>query len=324
MTMINRHIEYLISRHDCVIVPGWGAFIAQYEPARIDADNGLIVPPCRVLSFNQSISHNDGLLVSSIVRREKMSYEAAQEAVKDHIEMMHMQLDNAGEVALARLGVFSKKGNNIIFTSPDNYISSSQYLGLPVVNTRRIDEETIIEEKPRRKDVIYVPVSRNIFKVAASLLLLIGLGITLSTPIMVDDSANYAAISAPKVTAPVKVKPIIAEPAHNAELFIAIPDATTATATVDTTATKALPQLNINNLHCDDTDSYCLIVASLASRELAEEYIAEHGDTSMHILEANGKFRIYIATGATATQALAPTHDATFASRYPAAWVCRR
>jgi hypothetical protein len=62
MYSITRHIEYLVSRHDCVVVPGWGAFIAQYEPARIDAESGLIVPPSRAISFNQSVMHNDGLL----------------------------------------------------------------------------------------------------------------------------------------------------------------------------------------------------------------------------------------------------------------------
>ena len=38
---ITRHIEYLILRHDCVIVPELGAFIAQYSPARIDEINIL-------------------------------------------------------------------------------------------------------------------------------------------------------------------------------------------------------------------------------------------------------------------------------------------
>ena len=324
MYSITRHIEYLISRHDCVVVPGWGAFIAQYQPARIDAASGLIVPPSRAISFNQSVMHNDGLLTSSIVRREKVSHEAALDAIKREVSMLRLQLDTNGEVAMGRLGMFSKDNSNMLFTPSCDSIVSAQFMGLPSVSTRKAAEETVVEEKPRRHDVIYVPVSRNIFKVAASLILLIGLGITLSTPVLVDDTnTDFASISAPKVTAPVKVSPIVAEPAHDAELFIAIPDASIATATVDTT-TVVTEQLAINSIRCNDTDSYCLIVASLASRELAEEYIAERGDASMHILECNGKYRIYVATGATASQAMAPTRDTSFASRYPAAWVCRR
>lgn len=324
MISIDRHIEYLISRHDCVIVPGWGALIAQHEPARFDNETGAFMPPSRTISFNQSVNHNDGMLVASIMRREKTSYEVATADIKKYVAYMRQQFELNGELSLGNLGIFSRNGNNMIFSPTPNSIVASQYIGLPVVNTRKSHEEQPEDIKPHRKDVIYIPVSRNIFKVAASLLLLIGLGFTLSTPIIVDNhDTNYASISAPKVTAPVKAAPIITEPAHDAELFIAIPDASIATATVDTT-TVVTQQLAINNIRCNDTDAYCLIVASLASRELAEEYIAERGDPSMHILESNGKYRIYVATGATASQAMTPTLESSFSSRYPAAWVCRR
>ncbi len=323
MIQISQHIEYLLSRHDCVVVPGWGAFIAQYEPAQINSDKGIITPPARFLSFNQSVNHNDGLLISSVMRRERISYEAANEAVKREVNLMRLQLETDGEVSLGRLGIFSKGGNSIVFTATDDNVTSAQFLGLPAVNTNKNAEQPATETKTLRRDVIYVPVSRNIFKVAASLLLFIGLGLTLSTPVTLEDqSTNLASIPAPKVT--VKKKSIIAETPRNAELFIAIPDASQATAVIDTTAVMPPQHADMNILQCNDSDNYCLVVASLASRELAEEYISERGDISMHILECNGKYRIYVSTGATPAQAMLPTQDPTFADRYPAAWVCRR
>ena len=65
MFSIIEHIEYLISDHDCVVVPGLGAFIAQYIHAEIDLERGVILPPRRVLSFNAAVCHNDGVLAGS-------------------------------------------------------------------------------------------------------------------------------------------------------------------------------------------------------------------------------------------------------------------
>lgn len=65
MFSIIEHIEYLMTRHDCVTVPGWGAFIANYSIAEYDAVHEVFTRPCRTIGFNASVSHNDGLLVQS-------------------------------------------------------------------------------------------------------------------------------------------------------------------------------------------------------------------------------------------------------------------
>ena len=77
MSDIALHIGYLMSEHDCVIVPGWGAFIAQYTSAFSFYDSGLYKKPKRFVAFNSSINHSDGLLQNSLMRREGISYEAA-------------------------------------------------------------------------------------------------------------------------------------------------------------------------------------------------------------------------------------------------------
>ena len=68
MFSITEHIEYLMTRHDCVAIPGWGAFIANYNIARYDEEREVMEHPCRTLGFNAGVDHNDGLLVNSIMR----------------------------------------------------------------------------------------------------------------------------------------------------------------------------------------------------------------------------------------------------------------
>ena len=319
MISINEHIEYLIGRHDCVVVPGWGAFIAQYQSAQIDETNGVMLPPMRTIGFNGDISHNDGLIATSVMRREKVSYEVAVKMVADEVDVMKHQLDVDGEVPVGKVGVFSKSENDTVVFDP--FVSNLGYAGLPMLNI----EARRVEEFEEKSDVVYIPVSRNFFKLAASIILLIGLGLTLSTPLIVDEAqVNYASISTPKVVVPEVIAPQIEEPTIDSELFIAMPDVNEAMAVVDTTMTTMAIGDAMMEMRCSETDAYCLIVASLATRELADEYVAERGDAAMHILECDGKYRIYVATGATATQALKPMQSVAFAEKYPAAWVCRR
>lgn len=334
MISISEHIEYLIHRHDCVVVPGWGAFIAQYQPAILDAAKGIINPPTRSVAFNASVTHNDGLLITSITRRESISYNDATKAIANEVEVMRYQLEHDKEVALGHIGVFRKEKGTMIFEPLTSNFISSAFIGLPSVKISALsstgqDKRTETTAERKKKDVIYLPISRNIFKAVASFAILIGLGITLSTPVILDEQhSNYASFSSIKVTAPEKARPIFNEPAPDAELFIAMPDATEAISIADTTVHDISSNLiqtdAFGDFRCNDSDSYCLIVASLASRELAEEYISERGNQAMHILETGGKYRIYVATGATTAQALEPTHSESFSAQYPAAWVCRR
>ncbi len=75
------HIEHLIFRNECVIVPGFGAFIAEKVPAYINKESGTFMPPSRRLSFNPRIDHTDGMLVTSLMRRHRWSYALASESL---------------------------------------------------------------------------------------------------------------------------------------------------------------------------------------------------------------------------------------------------
>ena len=56
MLELVRHIEYLLTEHDCVLVPGLGGFVLQYVPARFSEDRKSIQPPGKQITFNSSLS----------------------------------------------------------------------------------------------------------------------------------------------------------------------------------------------------------------------------------------------------------------------------
>ena len=119
MNELARHIEFLLRRHDCVVIPGCGALLCNYEAAHFvsgveaeaDAPAGgcdvsIMAPPARYVAFNELIQDNDGLLAASVVRRERISYESAVGLVATWVVELRKQLAEAGNVRLGRIGRF--------------------------------------------------------------------------------------------------------------------------------------------------------------------------------------------------------------------------
>ena len=212
MFSIIEHIEYLITRHDCVIIPGWGGFIANYNPASYDESRMVMVHPSRAIGFNANITHNDGLLVQSLMRREGLSYDEALRFIADSVATFVQQLSMDGEVSMGRLGFFRRfQSRYIEFVPFSRAITSDQYFGLADMELKTVDvleSERIEQENQTSADDIaaIVPKERSLFprkatQIAASIAVLLGLSILLSTPITVDRSHDLASM-APTVTAP--------------------------------------------------------------------------------------------------------------------------
>lgn len=74
MERLSIHIEYLLLRHDCVVVPGFGAFINARSEARVDSESGQVYPMMREVRFNSALVHDDGLLAGSFARKYRVPF----------------------------------------------------------------------------------------------------------------------------------------------------------------------------------------------------------------------------------------------------------
>ena len=83
MISLVQHIEYLMIYNDCVVIPGWGALIANYRPSTVKGS--IMECPQRTIAFNGDINHNDGMLANSLMRRHHMSYEQACSFIADKL-----------------------------------------------------------------------------------------------------------------------------------------------------------------------------------------------------------------------------------------------
>lgn len=209
MFSIIEHIEYLITCHDCVVVPGWGAFIANYDASTYDATKNVMARPRRSIGFNASVSHNDGLLAQSLMRREGIGYNAAMKFIADSVTTFRQQLSLDGEVSMGRLGYFRRNEGRFIEFVPFYHANGSdQFYGLGDLEIKDVatlerdataaEEESVAAIVPKERNLF----SRKAIRTAASVAVLLGLGVLLSTPIIVDREQQSMASMAPALTAP--------------------------------------------------------------------------------------------------------------------------
>ncbi|MDE6301580.1 MAG: hypothetical protein K2M19_07670 [Muribaculaceae bacterium] len=315
MKKIIRHIEFLLMTHDCVIIPGFGAVLSHGREAVYDAGSGRWTPPARTFAFNPELCHNDGLLASSIARRERMSVESALAVINDAVAVMRRVLETEGSVSLGAAGRLSLNSDGrMVFTPGDASALSPALMWLPTVSAPTVARASQLEnELPALSRRLRAErVIRRVGGWAACLTILFALGWIVSRNMGLNPGAQFASVL------PVDV-PV--EPAHesndNAPVVLIL-----ATAPADEVIENILP---VESAPASAAEKrYCLVVGSFNTRSEAEKFVRMQNDDSLQLLENDGRWRVYAAQGATIEETAAAGDREPIASRYPSHWVCRR
>ncbi|MFN6074450.1 MAG: SPOR domain-containing protein [Fluviicola sp.] len=105
MLTVEQLIADLLLQHNCVIVPGFGGFVAQRIPAQIDTEKGQVHPPKKSILFNRQLIANDGLLIATYAQRLGVSFEHAQSTVNALIRSWDEQLRSEVRISIDRVGI---------------------------------------------------------------------------------------------------------------------------------------------------------------------------------------------------------------------------
>ena len=97
-------ISRLLEEHDCVILPGYGGFIGNYAPARIDPVSHSFVPPSKKILFNINLKQNDGLLCNRLVTDEGVSYDDALALVNELVTTIRHNLKSGKSFIIPEVG----------------------------------------------------------------------------------------------------------------------------------------------------------------------------------------------------------------------------
>ena len=131
MLELARHIERLVLRHNCVIVPGLGGFVTQYVPARYVEEENILLPPCRTVGFNPQLTLNDGLLVQSYMQTYDTSFPEAARIVEDEVKQLRECIRRDGGCDIKGIGWISPNGaSGYDFTPDEAGVVSPELYGL--------------------------------------------------------------------------------------------------------------------------------------------------------------------------------------------------
>lgn len=211
MESLHLHIEYLLTRHDCVIVPGIGAFIASETEAYVDMEKGIITPRRREISFNSSVVSDDGLLSHSIARRNHLSFEEAHRHLTAMTEKLRGDLQQEGEVSLGMVGKLLMDSEGYVSFRPRRsriqsdilpdilLISSAwEYAGVEVSNVTIQQQKT--ENCQLKTDDYYVfRIHKKVAHAAAMLVMILTVGLSLMIPINHDNQQKASVVPIPEI-----------------------------------------------------------------------------------------------------------------------------
>lgn len=182
---IEQYISQLLYRYQCVTVPGFGAFLTEFQSAQLDEGSHSFYPPKKMVSFNPFIKNNDGLLANHLAEAEKISYEVAVNAIQNEVSIWKTKINEFGNFSIKNIGDFSLNSErNIVFIPADqiNYLKES--FGLSTFVSPAVKREILFEpvyeeiEQPQEETpIIHIPEKRSyaVLKYAAVFLLSAGI-----------------------------------------------------------------------------------------------------------------------------------------------------
>lgn len=287
MISMIEHIEYLMLSNDCVVVPGFGAFIAQYTSSNNCAQNSTFTSPKRSISFNASINHNDGLLANSIAQKASIPYAEALKQIEKSTTICRQALSDGSEVPFGRLGFFiSNAEGHIEFIPFHHELANDDFFGLqsfsfPTLAERNAQvptEETVSEtySEPEINIGRRNWFSHKAVQIAASIVMLVCLTFALSTPIIVDKPTHQlATLNVPTPTMP-KHKVVKTE-----EISLQ----------KQVEAASEKKEANSNG-------RYAIIICSLKKQSQVAQYFQENKDINpANVIKKNGYYMIYFNRG---------------------------
>lgn len=339
MDRLSLHIEYLLLRHDCVVVPGIGAFINVRNGARFNTETGEIRPMWREVRFNSAINHDDGMLANSYARKYRVSFQQGRELVRQSAASLREALQADGEAPLGRLGMLIRDEEGLLSYSPRRRGEMEMRMlgfspaSVSLRTAKKPDSgiESIFEAQPSqtsRQDATlskekdnaerrhfdthrnyYIAINKRFAQVAACMALIIMAAISIYLPAShqpKEDQASVVPVEQMLRTAGQRVKAAAkaAQPA------------------------KETPRPIVGAKSAEESTqySYYLIVATFHNESDAENFIAQRTDSysDLHTVKSGKIYRVSAKGSNNKEELLSELNSKEFNTRFKEAWIWSR
>ena len=297
MDFINFHIAYLLTKHECVIIPDFGAFVVSKAKEDVAKKKGFITPPANnYLTFNPEIIQDDGLLVHSVAKEKSISDTEALRLVNDYVDNLVNDLRKGQTVQFPWIGkIHLSDDRKIVFTSANNLSCNASNCGLVNFNFPYLTEtaeDEFVEKKHKKIS------KRSIFYIllAAIALLLIALFIFL-VPKLDINRFSFSLPSLPTISNPFKANPV--KPTVDTLPFVRADSLKPEI--IDSLKPEAVDSVKpaLPDSAKAVTPEYYIVVFSTIREKDAEvmlHYFVSSGISKAQIIHSDEKYRISIET----------------------------
>lgn len=303
-------IRELLFGHDCVIITGFGGFIGNFSPARIDKITGTFYPPVRKISFNRNLNHNDGLLISKISQSTGVNYGDARHLVEEFVMELTGRLARGEKVVFDHIGTFVNNHENNVQFEPEaniNYFAGSFGLeSFQCVPVRDYDVRKRITRHIGKDPLKQASTRKNLWRAAVVIPIL---ALLIAVPLKTD-------LFKVKVET-TSLNPLVTAEFENNrkaldEAVVIIPD-------TSNILPEPVPAVPVEEYH------YRVITGSFKSEQNALSYMNSLKDDGFNpeITQAeNGFFRV-TATMCSNMETAISTRD-SISKKFPGTWISKR
>ena len=290
-------IAELLSLHDCVIIPGFGGFIGNYSPARIDPVHHTFQPPTKNLLFNINLKQNDGLLANAVALSFNTPYADACKMIDEFSAKCRFALKAGKPFILPQVGKLFPGNEGIIHFEQDRIANLlpeafglTPFISPPIIRnsaTLNLDwTQSSLGIEPTRKKFVFP----RALKWAAVIALPIGIAAVIGVTQYDKFSANFANNAAFLGSAFTRVS--VATKVEKKEAPVKVVSASARLISVEPVAVKQ------TSIRYDDR--YAVIVGAFRVKENAEKLVAELQqkgiEASIFDQSRTGLFRVTIGT----------------------------
>lgn len=333
MICIFEHIEYLLLRNDCVIVPDFGAFLNARKSATVDYEAGIIRPMTREVIFNSAISHDDGLLAASYARKYGITFPEARNILSKEIEQLKLSLHEDGEATFGRLGTFSMDNEGNIqfspFSTPESAVMEMGYYPAltkttPLAEETESDEEESVSidsvdenrdynERRFNPNCYYIAINKRFAKWAASIAVILLLSVSVIIPVSEKPLLEERASVVPVKTIDSSLK--VESQKREERIFdrdsIAIQKS------------QPQPESEPETSKVDTEDIYYLIVATFRKSQDADLFIKMNSGRGYDLekVQTSTLCRVSAKGSSTSRELYVMMNDPAFKRAFPEAWV---
>ena len=297
MIELAKHIEILLLKHNCVIVPHLGGFIAQDMPARYVAEENIFLPPHRTVGFNPQLTLNDGLLVQSYMQAYGTNYTETVKMIDQSVANLKEELQQKGEFEFNGIGTITLGVDGLYYFKPNEAgIISPNLYGLDAVPVKVVSEkerkETMVEKKAAQTKVGHNPktytfsINRELVNYVAAAAITIFFYFLWATPATQNHSLSKTQAS---ILFPHSIEQIKSEATEFMEVEKDSCEATVAAQTAsDDVLNEPAPVV-------ENSNHFTIVLVSCVPMKNAKAYVEklkEKGLTNVSILEKNHIVRV--------------------------------